>query len=268
MAETEMETPGLSFEGQASEGVAEKLLDKSSPEDRSSGNLKWSSPAVIGLFAAALGLFGNFTVAWYNDRNTRELNRAKMQSDLIQQAVNTHSLQQSCRNLLFFIDTALLVDRKGKITQECLYPLPQTEIPFSAAAASAAAAPAVSVASAASGVAVAQSVTASTDMGIKVSKAPSADGVRFQVSFTVPSEPNSAVFNTVKIYCTQLANRERVKSKIYPELQGNWKAGDRVSFTVDVPKALANTTTGWNLTFCVGTDAACYPSPNLLMFAS
>ncbi|ADV83922.1 hypothetical protein [Terriglobus saanensis] len=256
MAHSQIEAPDLS--DAASEVAPPKLADKFASAQKSAQTLKWSNPAVIGLLATALGLVGNLAMASYNDRSTRELNRAKMQADLIQQAVNTHSLQQSCRNLLFFIDTAFISDSKGKITQQCLYPLPQTEIPFSNAVASTAAA----------GTSALQAVNASSNMGIKVTRSDQPDAVRYQVSFTVPNEPNNPTFNTVKIYCTQLTNRERTQSKIYPEMQGNWRPGDRVSFTIDVPTKLANTQTGWNLTFCVGTDSACYPSPNLLKFIS
>lgn|GEM_PF-2166952 len=253
MAQSQFGTPTPSND---ESGLAPpRFADPPTSSKKSASAMKWSNPAVIGLFATALGLLGNLSVAWYNDRSTRELNRMKMQADLIQQAVNTHSRQQSCRNLLFFIDTSFISDRKGKITQECLYPLPQTEIPFSSATAG-------------PGANVLQTANAPSDMGIKVIRSEHADAARFQVSFIVPSEPNNPVFNMVRIYCTQITNRERTQSKIYPEMQGNWKPGDRVSFTVDVPKELANPQAGWNLTFCVGSDGACYPSPNLLEIAS
>ena len=253
MAHSQIEVSASSRE--ALEEAQPNLAGKLASAHRSAQTLKWTNPAVVGLFATALGLLGNLGMASYNDRSTRELNRMKMQAKLIQQAVNTHSRQQSCRNLLFFIDTALISDRKGKIMQECMYPLPQTEIPFSNP-------------TAATGTNVSQTATEPGDMNIKVIRSVQPDAVRFQVAFTVPSEPNSSTFNVIKIYCTQLENRERTQSKIYPEMQGDWKPGDRISFTVDVPKKLANTGTGWNLTFCVGTDNACYPSPNLLKFVS
>jgi hypothetical protein len=209
-------------------------------------HLKWTSPAIIGLLAAALGLIGNFVVAWYNDRNAREIDLEKMRSSLIMQAVNSHSVQQSCQNLLFFIDTALLSDKQSKITQECTHPLQQTYIPALAAATSG-------------------TTPAGNDMAIAVKKITQGSDEVFQVAFTVPDQPN-AVFNTLKIYCIQITQRERVAQKMYPPEAGNWKPGDRVTFTVDVPKNMADAQAGWHLTFCIGTDNTCYPSPNLLIF--
>jgi hypothetical protein len=210
-------------------------------------HIKWKSPAGVGIFAAIFGLFAHLAVAWYSDRNVRELGAAKMQSELILKAVNAPTLQQSCQNLIFFINTSLLQDPDGKINQECTHPLQQTYIPAFAA--------------------LPQNPPVAQDMGITVKKVPGGDSDAFQVAFTVPNEPN-AVFNTVKIYCTQMSGTRRLQEKLYPSQQGNWKPGDRVSFSVTVPKALADASAGWNLTFCVGTESACYPSPNLLIGTS
>jgi hypothetical protein len=209
--------------------------------------LKWKSPAGVGILGAVIGLFSHLVIAWYNDLNTRELGAARMQSDLILRAVDSHNLQQSCQNLLFFINTSLLTDTNQKITQECTYPLQQTYIP----------------AFAASGV----TSPVASDMAISVQKTMRTDTEVFQVVFTVPNEPD-AVFNTVKIYCTQMSGTERASEKIYPSQRGSWKPGDRVTFSVEIPKNLANAEAGWHLTFCVGTDATCYPSPNLLLLNS
>jgi hypothetical protein len=210
-------------------------------------NLKWTSPAVIGLLAAALGLIGNVVVAWYNDRNAREIDIAKMQSQLILQAVNSHSLQQSCQNLLFFVNTSLLKDKNNRISEECTRPLQQTYVPALAASAS--------------------NAPMADDMAITVKKTEQANTELFQVAFTVPNDSN-IVFNTLKIYCTQMSGMDRTQEKVFPAKYGNWKPGDRVTFSVDVPKNLANAQEGWHLTFCIGSDATCLPSPNLLTLNS
>jgi hypothetical protein len=223
----------------------EKIAKESTPEKGVAQHFTWTSPAVIGLFIAALGLVGNFWATAYNDNNTRKLGIAKLHSDLILQAVNTHSLQESCQNLLFFINSDLIVDTKGKITQQCTHPLQQTYIPALAAAGGA---PAVA-----------------QDMAVTVKRSDVGAKFSYAVAFTVPNVPD-ATFNMVKIYCTQLAGLERTGEKAYPSLQGNWKPGDRVTFDVQVSKELANSSKGWNLTFCVGSDMVCFPSPNLLLF--
>jgi hypothetical protein len=221
----------------------EKVLEKQS----SLHSLKWKSPAGVGILGAVIGLFSHLVIAWYNDINTRALGAARTQSELVLRAVDSHNLQQSCQNLLFFIHASLLQDTNQKITQECTYPLQQTYIPAFAAATG--------------GSPIAD------DMAVSVKKTARADTEVFQVSFTVPNEPD-AVFNTVKIYCTQMSGTERAQEKLYPSQQGNWKPGDRVSFSIEIPKKLADPQAGWHLTFCVGTDAACYPSPNLLLVNS
>jgi hypothetical protein len=210
-------------------------------------NFTWTSPALVGLFIAATGLIGNMVVAWYNDTNTRKLGVAKLHSELILQAVNAHSLQESCQNLLFFINSDLIVDKKGKIAEECTQPLQQTYIPAMAASASA--------------------KPVAQDMAIAVKKTDVGAKFQYAVAFTVPNVPN-ANFNLVKIYCTQLAGMERTGEKTYPVVRGNWKPGDRVTFDVQVSKDLTDSGKGWNLTFCVGSESVCYPSPNLLLFNS
>jgi hypothetical protein len=50
----------------------------------------------------------------------------------------------------------------------------------------------------------------------------------------------------------------------YPLIHGSWQPKERVEFSVRVLKENADPSLGWNLTFCVGSATACYPSPNLL----
>jgi hypothetical protein len=235
-----VETNSTAIEDEAIELIETIARRPAKSPQPASAHLTWGSPTVLGLFAAALGLVGNFTMSWYNNRSQHELDAIKMRSELIQDAVKTSSVQQSCRNLLFFVETALLNDKNGKITQKCLYPLQQTEIPSSSG------------------------VSETTDLKTVVSKTDHGSVERYQVTFTVPNEPN-AVFNTVKVYCVKMSQGQRVQEKILPPQQGNWKPGDRVSFTEDIPRDMTDAQSGWILTLCVGADNACFPSSNLLM---
>lgn len=89
----------------------------------------------------------------------------------------------------------------------------------------------------------------------------------FDVSFAIPDDPNSN-FDTIKIYGMQIVRAERYTEKSYPSVQGHWRPNDRVEFSVRVPKEYADASSGWNLTFCVGSATSCYPSPNLLTLIS
>jgi hypothetical protein len=89
----------------------------------------------------------------------------------------------------------------------------------------------------------------------------------FNVSFVIPDDPNSN-FDTIKIYGMQVVGAERYTEKSYPSVQGHWRPNDRVEFSVRVPKVYADPSSGWNLTFCVGSATSCYPSPNLLTLIS
>jgi hypothetical protein len=226
----------------------EKMAEREESDKLVVHRLSWTSPAIISILIAGLGLIGNFVVSWYNDRNSRSLEVAKMQSDLILRAVSSRSLQQSCQNLNFFINTGLIADTNTKITQECTHPLQQTYIPaFNAPAADGA--------------------PVSQNMAISVTRTDSATDVQYNVAFTVPNRPDIN-FNTVKIYCTQMTGTERTSEKTWPSLQGNWKPGDRVTFSVKIPKDLADPSKGWHFTYCVGSEAVCFPSPNLLRWNS
>jgi hypothetical protein len=100
----------------------------------------------------------------------------------------------------------------------------------------------------------------------------------YEVSFIVPPAPKPPAvvvpFNLITIYEFQIppstpanlwTQRVDLPASTYPSVQGDWKPGDRVTFRVKVPKLLADPSKGWDLVFCVGAVAACYPSPNLLM---
>ncbi|MGH9734319.1 MAG: hypothetical protein ACRD8A_07000 [Candidatus Acidiferrales bacterium] len=84
----------------------------------------WLNPLVIGLFAAAIGLIGNCVVATLNNQNSLKLERFRAQSDLINDAVKTHSFQDSCTALVFLVNLKLVDDtdgREGRIMYACNY---------------------------------------------------------------------------------------------------------------------------------------------------
>lgn len=83
------------------------------------------------------------------------------------------------------------------------------------------------------------------------------------VSFAIP-DVSDLRFDTIKIYGMQTIENQRSNDMSYPLIHGSWQPKERVEFSVRVLKENADPSLGWNLTFCVGSATACYPSPNLL----
>jgi predicted membrane metal-binding protein len=94
------------------------------------------------------------------------------------------------------------------------------------------------------------------------------------VSFTVPppsADPTLGPFqyHVIMIYGSRrygpnVSQVERLPESTFAPVQGNWKAGARVSFTVNVPRQYSDPGRGWEVHFCVGSAERCTPSPNLL----
>jgi hypothetical protein len=89
---------------------------------------KWKNPLVVGVFVAALGLFGNIFVTWLQDssnrkmaeqksRNDLRLAHERAQSDLIIEAIRTGDHEKASANLLFFINAHLIDDPRGDIAK-------------------------------------------------------------------------------------------------------------------------------------------------------
>jgi hypothetical protein len=251
--------------------IGEPPMGEKSPRDGGQHRpLKWTSPAVVGVFIAALGLFGNMVVAWYDNASSRDLQREKQQSDLILQAVIPNDEQKTCVNLQFYIGLGLLDDRNGKISRViCSNPI-GGEVPLVGRP------PVISNAGGSAPLTGGSTVT--TDEGrstssvpgppitanmIRVQRMDSGGNFIFAVSFVVPSVPNYN-FDMVKVYGMKIVANQRSNEQDYAPVTGNWKAGDHVSFSVKVPKEYTDATQGWYLTFCVGSRVSCYPSPNLL----
>lgn len=102
---------------------------------------------------------------------------------------------------------------------------------------------------------------------VSVQQIDSGDQYLMRVSFMVPDVPNET-FDTIRVYGMRIVGTQRSDDRDYPTLHGSWKPNAPVEFAVQVPKEFTNPSKGWNLTFCVGTTAACYPSSNLLKLAS
>jgi tetratricopeptide (TPR) repeat protein len=104
-------------------------------------------------------------------------------------------------------------------------------------------------------------------MNITVLKKVLGDQYHLQVDFTVPAarEPITR-FTLITIYGLRREGEKRLDlpPDTFPSVRGNWKPGDRVTLQINLPKKFADPARGWDLTFCVGGTAGCFPSPNLL----
>jgi C4-dicarboxylate-specific signal transduction histidine kinase len=79
---------------------------------------RWSNPLVIGLIAAALGLFGNLTVAILNNKATQELELRRTQANLAVELIRTGDTEKVVKNLKFFLDHGLLDDPDNRIRSD------------------------------------------------------------------------------------------------------------------------------------------------------
>lgn len=224
-------------------------------------HLNWSSPAVLAILAAALGLVGNLIVAWINNENTRDIAERQLQTDLVRQATSTNGdLKLACDNLRLFIDTGLLKDPTSNIYNGiCNTPVwgnPLVNQPKTQPGAD----PPSSPAPQAVNVAPRPPITPAM---VTVTKTSSGDNDEFNVSSVVPEVQGIAV-DTIKLYGMQVTGNQRANEVDYPPLTGSWNPGDHFSFKLSVPKARCDPAQGWYLTFCVGSQHVCYPSPNLL----
>jgi hypothetical protein len=104
--------------------LAKRLLDiemaqnqKSQTDEAKSQHegMKWSSPTVVAIFTAALGLFGNLIVTLINDASSRDLEERKFQKELILELTNMLNHQVACDHLSIFVSIGVLLDPRGKI---------------------------------------------------------------------------------------------------------------------------------------------------------
>jgi hypothetical protein len=213
---------------------------------------RWLNPTVIGLVAAASGLFGNLLVALISNLNNQRIEEIKGQSSLIVQAVGTGDQKSACRNLISFIHLGLLKDPDGRLSK-CetdlnsipVLPSGSTYTPLLDTPASVSMAP----------------VVTSTLQG---------DHYHYDVSFTVPLQPplvTNNPINLVTVYSYKIDSvGNRSDDKNYAPMHGNWKAGDRVTMPMDIPKAyIEDANKKIYLRYCVGSVQVCQPGPNLLL---
>jgi hypothetical protein len=82
---------------------------------------RWTSPMVLGLFAAAIGLAGNIVVALVNNSNTQEVQRLQAEANITLTAIKTGTgnTDDACKNLIFFVSLGLVRDPEGKIGKTC-----------------------------------------------------------------------------------------------------------------------------------------------------
>jgi hypothetical protein len=215
---------------------------------------RWLNPTVIGLVAAAIGLFGNLLVTFFANVNNQRIEKFKAQSNLIVQAVGTGDAKSACRNLISFIRLGLLEDLEGRLSKcetdlNTIPVLPSSSAYYT---------PSLDTPAAAS-------------MAPVVSASSQGDHYHYDVSFTVPTLTGLAGAanppNLVTIYSYKLDGAGTLsEGEIYNPLHGNWKSGDRINFGIDIPRFyIDDTNRRTYLRFCVGSVQACVPGPNILL---
>ena len=124
--------PAPSHGGDASEAIKQAELEVRRLEAAASlraASAPWwrkADPLVLAVMAGVLTLIGNFAVALYNGSNSTDqerekagnalaLEREKAKTTLILQAVSTNDPATAQRNMLFFLDSGLLLDQDAKI---------------------------------------------------------------------------------------------------------------------------------------------------------
>ena len=72
-------------------------------------------PLVVAVVAGVVALAGNAVVAIIQGEANRELERRKLEAQLIAKAVDVNDHEAAARNLAFLISTGLVEDREGRI---------------------------------------------------------------------------------------------------------------------------------------------------------
>jgi hypothetical protein len=213
---------------------------------------RWLNPTVIGLVAAALGLFGNLIVALISNVNSQRIERFKAQSNLIVQAVGTGDQKSACRNLISFIRLGLLDDPEGRLGK-C-----ETDLNT------------IPVLPSGSTYTPVLDTPSAVAMAPVVSSVAQGDNYHYDLSFTVPPISGLLAANPINLITIYSYKRDkagnRSEERSYNPVKGNWKTGDRVSVSIDIPKSyvedLDHTT---YVRFCVGSVQGCVPGPNVLL---
>ena len=225
---------------------ARELALKENESQRS----RWLNPTVIELIAAASGLFGNMFVALISSSNSQRIEQFKAQSNLIVQAVGTGDQKSACRNLIVFIHMGLLEDPEGRLAK-C-----ETDLN------------AIPVLPSGSTYTPILDTPSAVAMAPVVTSIANGDHYHYDVSFTVPILSNFGnPINLITIYSYK-ENKSGVRAddKEYSPVKGNWKPGDRVSVTIDIPRTYVDDSDHKTyVRYCVGSVQACVPGPNILL---
>jgi hypothetical protein len=102
---------------------------------------------------------------------------------------------------------------------------------------------------------------------VHIEKTESGNEYVLKITFVIPDDPKTT-YDLITVYGTQFIGANRSHDHSYPSTRGHWQPKDQVTFAVQVPKEFTDPSKGWDLTFCVGSDASCYPSANLLTLIS
>ncbi|RBP09738.1 hypothetical protein DFR50_12184 [Roseiarcus fermentans] len=216
---------------------------------------RWLNPTVIGLIAAASGLFGNMFVALVSSSNSQRIEQFKAQSNLIVQAVGTGDQKSACRNLISFIRLGLLDDPEGRLGK-C-----ETDLN------------AIPVLPSGSTYTPVLDTPSAVSMAPVVTAVAKDDHYHYEVGFTVPVIQGlltSNPINLITVYSYK-ANKSCARSddREYTSVKGNWKSGDRVTVPIDIPKTYVDDTEHTTFVrYCVGSIQGCVPGPNILLPAT
>jgi hypothetical protein len=82
---------------------------------------RWTSPTVLGLFAATVGLLSSMLVAHLNNSNMQEVQRLQSEGNITLEAIKTGigNTDASCKNLQFLVSLGLVRDPEVKIGKTC-----------------------------------------------------------------------------------------------------------------------------------------------------
>jgi hypothetical protein len=91
--------------------LKEQELDVKKQE---AAGLRWSNPLTVALIAALAALFAA-GLQFQQQRNALALERLKVKSNVILEAVKTGNQDQAAHNLRFLIDAGILEDDRGSL---------------------------------------------------------------------------------------------------------------------------------------------------------
>lgn len=88
-------------------------------KERDLATSKWSSPLVLAILGATVGLLTSVIVSYSNSSAAEHTERVRAQSTLILEAVRGNNKDTTCENLVFFVNLGLLDDAQSTIRTAC-----------------------------------------------------------------------------------------------------------------------------------------------------